>query len=270
MKWTIVVLIIAGLGAALGASILVAALTANSRGIAPVTSRTVVMVARDLPARSLVTDEDLVTEEFPLAQVPAGSLASKIQAVGKILVVPVVKGQALNAKCFIGDAEGVELAIALGQGQRAVSVKLTRHGGLSGLLYRGAIVDVLATFQAPNDKTGRGELTSKTLLQGIPVLDVGDKAATSGSKGGSFGGKGLLVTLLLDSAQAEALRLATERGTISLAMRNPHDAAAVNNKSAVAAKRVIPGEPRWQTVIIRGEDTQILFLPMPQKKTATK
>ncbi len=271
MKWTIIVLIIAGLAAAMCASLLVAALSANSRGVAVATTMTVVIAARDLPARSVVTDEDLVTEEFRRDKVPAESLTGKIQAIGKILLVPIVKGQALNDKCFVGDAEGVKLASTLGRGQRAVSVALTSYGGLSGLLYRGAIVDVLATFQASNDEAGRGELTSKTLLQGIPVLSIGGKAS---SKGRSSGGRGRIVTLLLSSVQAESLRLATERGTISLAMRNPHDVATVNHSPAGtpggAPKRVNPDEPHWETVVIRGEVVQTRYLPMPENKTAAK
>ncbi len=268
MKWTVVVLIIAGLAAALCAALLVAALTTGSRDIAAAPIRTVVLAARDLQASSLVTDDDLVTEEVTLDKVPAGSLAAKSLAIGKILVVPIFKGQALNDNYLVGDAEGVKLASALGRGQRAVSIELTNHDGLAGLLYRGAVVDVLAIFQASNGEAGRGELTSKTLLQGIPVLSIGGGKASS--KGGSSGGRGRIVTLLLNSTQAESLRLATERGTISLAMRNPKDAATVTHSSAGTPTRVNPDEPRWETVIIRGEDTQTQFLPMPDSETTAK
>jgi Flp pilus assembly protein CpaB len=97
---------------------------------------------------------------------------------------------------------------------------------------------VVASFDVPAEKMPGGRaLVSKVLVQNVEVLAVEEKtiytSETPSSTGGMFGGGAApvqrrersteLVTLLTDVAQAQALRLAMQHGTVSLAMRNPTD-----------------------------------------------
>jgi pilus assembly protein CpaB len=140
-------------------------------------------------------------------------------------------GQAFTPACFPKPGSGVEVAGLLAPGKRAVSVSLTDYSGIEALLYPGCSVDVLASFTlSPNSKIGKA--VSTTLLEKVQVLAVEHITVTSegseekevtGTASSRRAGSKLLVTLMVDGKQAEALQLASEHGDISLALRNPTD-----------------------------------------------
>ncbi len=112
-----------------------------------------------------------------------------------------------------------------------------------------------------------------------------------------------MVTLLVDPKQAEILQLATQSGSISLTMRNPLDkineprrvthvdeirpdsgpAGIVTSDSGrtdpfAGAPERLAADPsttptpanEWQTIIIRGHETQTRTFPMPNRPTAAE
>jgi pilus assembly protein CpaB len=210
---------------------------------------TVLVAARPLPAVSVLTDEDVREETMLVAKAPQRRIASKTQVIGRVLTTAVVAGQPFTADCFPPKTDGVYLASKLEPGQRAVTVALSEHGGLDRLLYPGCIVDVLAAFKLPTDRQrgGEGTAVSTTLIQNVQVLAVEDRTLAGeqssdsvthevqekAEKAANTRRKDLRVTLLVDSRQAEALQLAQEHGSISLAMRNPHDASPTQQDPTV-------------------------------------
>jgi Flp pilus assembly protein CpaB len=104
-------------------------------------------------------------------------------------------------------------------------------------------VDVIASFKVDaSDHIGRA--VSTTLLQNIQVLGVEsntvvNKQSEEGSQArSSHTGtrRTLLVTLMVDSTQAEALQLAIENGAVSLAMRNPNDVEVSNGQATLLSE----------------------------------
>jgi len=237
MRMSIVGLIALGLVAAFSAALLMAAVgkPSSSRMSGSGDQEvTVFVAARDMPAVSLVRADDLIERTVKAKEVPAGAIKDSIKAIGQTLTRPVVEGQAITADCFAGSSRGMALVSNLPDGKRAVTVELKLSAGLEGLLYPGSVVDVLAFFKFDRDmKKNVADALSTTLLQGVKVLAIDDATAASteddvknGNKneGGSLTRhKTRRVTLLVDSRQAEALQLASVHGTVSLAMRNPHD-----------------------------------------------
>jgi Flp pilus assembly protein CpaB len=129
---------------------------------------------------------------------------------------------------------------------RAVSVALSSSSVSGGLLYPGCVVDVLATFKlaGANRNDIKGEAISTTLLYGIQVLAVQGESVISkpedetkskltSQSNLANSSQRVSVVLLVDPKQAEALQLAMDNGTVSLAMRNPLDQQDVRSEATV-------------------------------------
>lgn len=234
IRWSIVFLALFGIVAAVAAAVLTASLSATRIQAAIPDKQEkrvdILVAAQDLPAMTTVTKDDIVTKTVLESQLPASFYSEPAQIIGKVLSLPVKEAQAYNKDSFPSQGSGLLLAAHLPKGKRAVTVALNDYSGLDGLLYPGCIVDVVASFKVDSSQK-IGKAVSTTLLQNIEVLGVEDSTIVDQAKDSSAKSRGsrngmrhtLMVTVMVDSRQAEALQLAMEHGTISLAMRNPND-----------------------------------------------
>lgn len=231
IRLSVVILAILGLAAAFAAAMLTVTMQAEplreaKQIISP--DAQILVAAKDLPAMTVLTADACRQRTVLGKQEPEGSLSDPAQAVGKLLTMPVVEGQALTRNLFALEGSGLHLAGLLEPGMRAVTVSLSDYSGLEGLLYPGCRVDVMGTFQITGANKA-GSAVSTALLENVQVLAVGHQAVgappeTGTSENSSKGyNKKILVTLMVDANQAEALQLGMEHGQISLAMRNPRD-----------------------------------------------
>ena len=238
MKWPIIVLLLLGVVAAVCAAILIGTLRSGASPEKDLSEETdVILATRSLPAMSVVISQHVKKDTAPRDKLPAGYLTRPVQAIGRVLAVPVVEGQVLTASCFVTEGTAAQLAAALPYGMRAVSLVISSNSFAEGLLYPGCVVDVLASFRLQSARgQAKGEALSTTLLRGIEVLAVEDvsvvsKQSKEGESSSSVGGRNrsdrVRITLMVDSKQAEALQLAMTQGSISLAMRNPLDKKTV-------------------------------------------
>lgn len=234
MRWTTLGLVALGLVAAVCAAVLVAVLKAQTmpEGMGgSVREVTLVVAAKALPTSSAVDGDSVTTTVVPQDQAPADYVPNAALVVGKVLALPMVKGQVFTKGCFVTEGSGAHLAAALPEGKRAVSVPLSKGSSLEGLLYPGSVVDVMACL----DKSSRGGghqrgWLSIPLLECIPVLAVETDTVVAGDSTRMSGSSRLsnttIVTLMVDMEQAQALQLAMTNGNIMLAMRNPLDRAS--------------------------------------------
>jgi pilus assembly protein CpaB len=236
MKWSIVGLLLLGVIAAAAAAFLVAgilssrAAEASSAAVpepeARIAEAEVLVAARDLKPMTLLGAGDLEVQRIARSLRPPASYSSPLQIIGKLLIVPVMEGQVLTDALFADEGSGHHLAAAIGHGKRAVSVNLSDTMGLEGLLYPGCSVDVVASMYLPSDGGLGKQPVAMTLLEAVTVLAVGERTivaserpANAAGRPGSSGRPS--VTLLVTPEQAEALKLATGEGSVSLVMRNP-------------------------------------------------
>jgi pilus assembly protein CpaB len=175
-----------------------------------------VIAARPLNVGTTVKPEDLKVTKVPSAQVPKGSF-SKVE---DVLDRPVVSNVLLEEPLLEGRlarrGDGVGLAPIIPAGMRAVTVRVNDVVGVAGFVLPNMRVDVLITGDPP----GRGQRTTKTILQNILVVSAGTTIQTDQT------GKPVNapnVTLLVTPQQAETLTLAQNGGTIQLILRNGGD-----------------------------------------------
>ncbi|MEW6747074.1 MAG: Flp pilus assembly protein CpaB [Planctomycetota bacterium] len=321
-SWSILGLLALGLVAALCAAMLVASLQASSQdtalldtvGLGPPAQVTLWTAARALPAMTIVELGDL-EPKGPISETdaPADALTSDALIVGQVLITPMVEGQPFTKSCFADAGSGRRLAATLPGGRRAVSISLANHSALEGLLYPGSLVDVLVSVTLPDDQGRPGEAVSVTLLQGLEVLAINEQTVVSAERSQEkatpreSSSRRVMVTLMVDTQQAEALNLAIAHGTVSLALRNPIDRIAssdtgpgvslgdLSEKLArhfafvpppvievtpppqadeIAKPEPPPPEPgvepppTWDMVIIRGTMSETRSFPLPDRKDA--
>jgi pilus assembly protein CpaB len=247
IRWSIVFLALFGVVAALAAAVLTASLSAQRiQAAAPEAERevTILVAAKDLPAMQTVKKDDVVEKVVKVSAAPKEYYSDPAQIVGKVLSLPVVEGQTYSDENFPSEGSGLLLATHLPKGKRAVQLALDDYAGLEGLLYPGCIVDVVASFRVDTSaKIGRA--VSTTLLQNIQVLGVEGstvvhKETEEEQQGRTRASrnmrKSLMVTVMVDSRQAEALQLAMEHGSVSLALRNPGDEVVSDSEATLLAE----------------------------------
>lgn len=244
MKWGIVILLVLGIVAAACAALLMGALSVNPSGAeGSETEKIEVAMAKEaLPAITVITIDHINTEMISRDELPPGQLVSPTQIIGRVLAMPVVEGQVLTESCFVPSGTAALLAAAIPHGMRAVTVSVSSRGMPDrALLYPGCVVDVLVSYQLSGNT--EGEALSTTMLRGIQVLAIsGDSVIKNpnteeenGAKKHSTG-RVALVTLLVDTEQAEALQLALENGNLMLSIRNPRDKDEFDEDASILNK----------------------------------
>ncbi len=245
IRWSIVFLGLFGVVAAVAAAVITASLSAQGiQAVGPAAPRevTILVAAHDLRAMEVITEDDVVAKKIPEKVATDSQYSDPTQVVGRMLSLSVKQGQPLAKNSFPADGSGLLLAAHLPHGQRAVTLSLDDHAGLERIIYPGCIVDVVVSFTLDaSDDIGRA--VSTTMLQNIEVLAVEDStvvnkenAETEEARSTRSSTRRLLVTVMVNSKQAEALQLAVEHGKISLAMRNPADLADATSDATVLAE----------------------------------
>lgn len=201
------------------------------------TGRPRVVVARtDLAPGIALSDKDVRLAEISGDTVPAGSLRSVAEAIGRVLLRPVVKDQPVDESTLAppGTAAGPQALVP--PGMRAVTLEINEVSGVGGLVVPGSAVDVVCTI---NDG-GRGKPVSRTIVENVRVLAIGQRLAGAPHDGEHAPAKS--ATLLVNPRQAEELELAASAGRTRLTLRGPLDGAVCGGSGVTLADLLGPAE----------------------------
>ncbi len=154
---------------------LVAAVAAPSAPAAPLVvaeraedtlRQSVLVLARDLPAYTVIKAEDLTVERLKIA--PPGSLTAADQAVGRSTWRTLAAGTWLTEGSF---AAGGSLARMIRADERALAVAVDEVAGAAGHLTPGDYVDVL--LYLPSD-TENSQRSTQVVVPALRVLSIGE------------------------------------------------------------------------------------------------
>jgi Flp pilus assembly protein CpaB len=166
---------------------------------------TVLVMARDVTAGTMLSTDDVEPAARPPDQLPAGTLAATSDAVGRVLASGARRGEVLTDVRLVGPG----VVESLPAGEVAVPVRVADPAA-AALVRPGDHVDVLVALD--------GEVTARAVLSGAVVLARPEPAGSGGLLGGPETAGGLVV-LGVGRSDAQALVGAAAQGPLSLALR---------------------------------------------------
>lgn len=175
----------------------------------------VVVAARPIGFGQTITAEDLRLQPWPAGAQPAGAFHSISDLTGgapRLALAPVAANEPILPQQVSGPGGRATLASLIAPGMRAATIRIDDVLGVAGFVLPGDAVDVLVTRPAGS---GHGQLQTDVLLQGVRVLAVDQLADQAKNK--PVVAKS--ATLEVTPAQAEKIALASQVGSLSLALR---------------------------------------------------
>ncbi|MBB5504988.1 Flp pilus assembly protein CpaB [Paraburkholderia atlantica] len=155
---------------------------------------------------------------WPTSSVPPGAFADSKALEGRVLLTSLAPGEpVLESKLAPQGTKG-GLSAVIGEGHRAITVRVNDVVGVAGFALPGNYVDVIVNTQQAN-KTDASQSISKIVLEKILVLAVAQQVSRDDTAPKVVNA----VTLEVTPEQAEKLDLARSVGTLSLVLRNQVD-----------------------------------------------
>lgn len=215
----------------------------------------VAVAASDLSIGQRIESAQVRMIDWPVSSVPAGAFADAQRLDGRVVRTAVLRDEPLleSKLAPIGTKGG--LSAVIGEGKRAITVRVNDVVGVAGFALPGNYVDVLVSTREDGSRNERE--VSKIVLERILVLAVAQEASRDETRPKVVNA----VTLEVTPAEAEKLDLARSVGTLSLVLRNQIDDEPVDTtgatKDILLGIRAEPAEPPAPTVrVARTRATQ--------------
>ena len=182
------------------------------------------VASKDIPVGTSGAELDaggfLTSSEVERSQVAPGALLDPADVATKVVSAQIYKGEQVSQLRFKSEAERGIRAQLTGN-QRAVQIPGNEHQLLAGTLQTGDRVDIVGTWNVPENETNH---VSRTILRDILVLEAAVKADVQ-TKITEDADKGLSVKLALTDAQEQKLFWMTQNGAWTFTLRPPKDAS---------------------------------------------
>ena len=190
--------------------------------LAPPKTGDLVIAARALPLGTVLVDGDVKTIEWTGNAFPVGYTTRKADVVGRGVMSSLQENEPVLESKLAPKGAGGGLPVIIDQGKRALTMRVNDVSGVAGFVTPNTRVDVLLTI---NDKVNTGgEPATRIIMQDVRALAAGQQIQPD--KDGKPVSVGV-VTFLLSPEQAETLALASQQGSIQLALRNMLDTTRV-------------------------------------------
>ncbi len=241
-----------------------------------------------IPARTIITDRMIEVKQVPKKSAPwldeedsNNYLKALDKAVGRIALVDLAKNEPLRKERLARKDDLRAISFLIEPGNRAVTIGMDVVNGVGGFIRQGDYVDILGTFQLPD-----GNTITKAILKRVKILIV-DKTyirdrkveeeedpldeeeaeeekgpeGVPGNPDQAYNALGM-VTFEVTPENAEKLILASGKINLTLVLRNPGEAASVEDesRSVITGKEIFndgnpvkpPPEPEGTVELILG------------------
>jgi pilus assembly protein CpaB len=180
--------------------------------------RTIVVANRALRFGDELNASALREMPWPENALPDGAFnkIADLTSSKRVVLVPIEVNEAILANKITGTGQRATLSAVLGDGMKAVTVRVNDVEGVAGFVLPGDRVDVLLTRQGEN-KTAATDV----VIDNAPVLAIDQVADERTDKPSVV----KAVTLEVSAVDGEKVALATSVGTLSLLLRKAGEAA---------------------------------------------
>jgi Flp pilus assembly protein CpaB len=183
------------------------------------------VAAKDIPSGTpgaeLESGGYIKKAEVERSIVAPGALLEPQDVATRIVGDTVYQGELVSVLRFQSQSER-GIRSQLSGNQRAVQIPGTEHQLLAGTLQAGDRVDVVGTWNVPEDKTNH---VSRVILRDILVLEAAKQAETTSKITDGATGQSLSAKLALTDAQEQKLFWVAVNGEWTLVLRPPTDAS---------------------------------------------
>jgi pilus assembly protein CpaB len=193
--------------------------TANAN--VPVIATTKLMVAsRDIAYGDKIVPDFVRMVDWPEASVPPDAILTRAELLEgpeapRIALRTFAAGEPFLKAKVSGFGERPILSRKLAEGMRAFTVRINDVSGVGGFILPGDRVDVLLTRTIGN-RSGPENMATDVLLQNVTILGI-DQLSSENTEEPVLGKS---ATFEVTPEQAQKLALASQVGTLSLALRN--------------------------------------------------
>jgi pilus assembly protein CpaB len=178
------------------------------------------------------------TVNWPSASVPPGAFKDAKALDGRVVRTSLEPGEPVIESKLAPQGTKGGLSAVIGEGRRAITVRVNDVVGVAGFALPGNYVDVIVNTQEPEAKNSDPQQSiSKIVLEKILVLAVAQQVSRDDTQPKVVNA----VTLEVTPDQAEKLDLARSVGSLSLVLRNQIDDRAL--PTGGATKVTLLGRP---------------------------
>ena len=192
---------------------------------------------------------------WPTGSLPPGAFKDAKALEGRVVRTSLEPGEPVIESKLAPEGTKGGLSAVIGEGKRAITVRVNDVVGVAGFALPGTYVDVIVNTQEQQGKAD-GQSISKIVLEHILVLAVAQQVSRDDTAPKVVNA----VTLEVTPDQAERLDLARSVGTLSLVLRNQVDQKTLITDGATkltllgkapAPEAPAPAPERVKTVRVR-------------------
>jgi pilus assembly protein CpaB len=229
----------------------------------------VVVATGDIPYGAKLDASKLTVEHLPAGDAPHGAFATTQQILGQtggppIVLTPISAREAILPDKLSGSGARATVAAVIGEGMRAYTIGVTDVAGVGGHVLPGDRVDVMLTrtIDPPPAKPGSPECDCKryvsdVVLQDLRVLGMdlnADPTSTQAAVAHT-------ATLEVSVQDAQKLAVASQAGSLSLALRRTGSAEVTPTRS-IAASDLFGGRAPMPRIIAVSRRTPAAAAPI--------
>jgi len=229
------------LGLAMLAGLVAVVLAARWLTTRSAASSHIAVAAREIDLGTPLDATAVTTITWSGSALPEGAFTDAQAVQGRVVKTALARGEPILASKLAPAGARGGLSAAIGEGRRAITVRVNEVVGVAGFALPGSHVDVMVHTTVDDQKRGQGAPLSKIVLERILVLAVAQEASRDETRPKVVNA----VTLEVTPAQAELLDVARSVGTLSLVLRNPSD--PVRTPTAGITKSELLGTAQAET-----------------------
>jgi Flp pilus assembly protein CpaB len=133
----------------------------------------VLVASKDVPAQRIFGPDDVDVAQLPAAFVDQAFRKSHITdratVIGLRVVKPIAAGQVLQTYHF-QDKVSAAGRLQFDKEYRAITIPISRVGGVAGLLKPADQVDIICNMQLQDRTSGQGMIVTRTLFKNVRIL----------------------------------------------------------------------------------------------------
>jgi len=186
-------------------------------------ARSIVVAGKPLRFGDELTSSALREMPWPDNALPAGAFGkiADLTSSKRIVLMPIDTNEAVLAAKITGPGQRATLSAMLGEGMKAVTIRVNDVEGVAGFVLPGERVDVVLT------RTGeKNNAVNDVVLQNVRVLAIDQLADQRADKPAVV----KAVTLEVDPTDGQKVALAATVGTLSLLLRKAGEVVSADTR----------------------------------------